>query len=73
MRLGQGFRLDDETAGLDEIDSTGPGGNYLLAGLTLRLYRNTYYTSPIFPRWSMEKWQAEVLGRGEAFIKQKLP
>lgn len=59
MRLAQGFQLDDDMAGLGEIEAAGPGGDFLRAGLTRRLFRNAYYTSPIFPRWSMEKWQAE--------------
>jgi trimethylamine---corrinoid protein Co-methyltransferase len=58
LRFAEGFRLDDETVGLDEIDLAGPGGNFLMAETTQRLFRNAYYPSPIFPRWSLEKWQA---------------
>jgi trimethylamine--corrinoid protein Co-methyltransferase len=58
VRFAGGFRLDDEMVGLDEIDRVGPGGNFLMAGTTQRLFRNAYYPSPIFPRWSLEKWQA---------------
>jgi len=36
----------------------------LLSELTLKLYRSAYYTSPIFPRWSLEKWQEQ--GRPQA-------
>jgi len=25
----------------------------------MKHYRDAYYTSPFFPRWSMEKWQAQ--------------
>jgi trimethylamine--corrinoid protein Co-methyltransferase len=58
LRFAGGFRLDDETVGLDEIDLVGPGGNFLMADTTQRLFRNAYYPSPIFPRWSLEKWVA---------------
>lgn len=58
-RLAGGFSLDDISVGLDEIDSIGPGGNFLSAQATLREYRNAYYQSPIFPRLSLEKWQAQ--------------
>jgi trimethylamine:corrinoid methyltransferase-like protein len=27
--------------------------------LTRKLYRQAYYSSPIFERWSLEKWAAE--------------
>ena len=40
-------------------DLAGPGGNFLLAETTRRLFRKAYYPSPIFPRWSLEKWQAQ--------------
>jgi trimethylamine:corrinoid methyltransferase-like protein len=59
LRLAEGFPLDDENAGLDQIDQVGPGGNFLKSGLTKKLYRSAYYSSPIFPNISLEKWQAE--------------
>ena len=58
-RFASGFPLDDQSVGLDEIDQAGPGGSFLSTKTTLRHYRNAYYTSPVFPRWSMEKWQAQ--------------
>jgi trimethylamine--corrinoid protein Co-methyltransferase len=58
LRFAGGFELSDEAAGLGEIDQAGPGGNFLTARNTLRHFRTAYYTSPIFPRYSMEKWQA---------------
>jgi trimethylamine--corrinoid protein Co-methyltransferase len=58
LRFAGGFELSDEAAVLGEIDQAGPGGNFLTAKSTLRHFRTAYYTSPIFPRYSMEKWQA---------------
>ena len=59
LRLWQGFRLDEASVGLDEIEQAGPGGNFLMSPTTLKRFRQAYYTSPIFPRWSMEKWQKQ--------------
>ena len=59
LRFSKGFRLDEDTVVLDEIDQAGPGGNFLMANSTISNFRKAYYSSPIFPRWSMEKWQAE--------------
>jgi len=59
LRFAQGIRLDDASVDLDEIVRVGPGGNFLLSELTLKLYRSAYYTNPIFPRWSLEKWQEQ--------------
>jgi trimethylamine---corrinoid protein Co-methyltransferase len=57
-RLVDGFELDDQHAVLEEIDRIGAGGSFLTAPSTLKGYKNGYYPSPVFPRWSMEKWQA---------------
>lgn len=56
LRFSDGFQLDDIHVGLHEINHIGPGRGYVSAPTTLRKYKNGYYVSPIFPRWSMEKW-----------------
>jgi trimethylamine--corrinoid protein Co-methyltransferase len=58
LRLAAGFDLDDEHAVLDEIDRVGPGGSFLAAPSTRKGFKTGYYSSPIFSRWSLEKWQA---------------
>jgi len=69
LRLAEGFPLDDTSIGLEEIAQVGPGGNFLLAGQTLRHYREAYYTSPVFPRYSLEKWRAEGKPRAEERLR----
>jgi trimethylamine:corrinoid methyltransferase-like protein len=71
--------LDDASAGLEEIDQAGPGGNFISSLSTKKHYRRAYYSSPIFKRWSMEKWQAqgrpaaiEVLRRYTRSLLQEL-
>jgi len=59
LRLADGFVLDDENVGLDEIEQAGPGGNFLRSELTQKLFRQAYYSSPFFPNYSLEKWQAQ--------------
>ena len=56
LRFAGGFQLDDANVGLDEIHKVGPGKGFVSAPTTLKRYKNGYYVSPIFPRWSMEKW-----------------
>ncbi len=56
LRIASGFQLDDTHVGLDEVQAVGPGKSYVAAPTTLRKYKDGYYVSPIFPRWSMEKW-----------------
>jgi trimethylamine--corrinoid protein Co-methyltransferase len=56
--FAHGFALDDVAVALDEIVATGPGGDFLLAGLTLKLFRGAYHSSEIFPKLTLEEWQA---------------
>ncbi len=57
-RFAAGFALDEEALGLPEIAEVGPGGDFLAADLTLRHFREVAFNSPIFPRLSLEAWQA---------------
>lgn len=70
LRFAEGFRLEEETLALDEIAQTGPGGNFLMAHHTLKGYRDGYYTSPFFPRWSMERWQESGRPRAEDMLRR---
>ncbi|MGE5073489.1 MAG: trimethylamine methyltransferase family protein [Anaerolineae bacterium] len=63
-RIAAGFRLDEASSVLDEIAAAGPGGSFLSSPTTKRLYKTGYYKSPVWRRWSMEKWEGE--GRPEA-------
>ena len=56
-RFTAGFHLNEQTVNIDEMETIGSGGNYLMAKTTRANYRNAYYTSPIFPRLTLEKWQ----------------
>jgi trimethylamine--corrinoid protein Co-methyltransferase len=56
--FAEGVVLDDEALALDEIAQVGPGGSFLTSDLTLRLFRQAYYSSRIFPNLTLEQWQA---------------
>jgi trimethylamine--corrinoid protein Co-methyltransferase len=58
LRFAKGFSLEDDDIGLQEIIDIGPGGSFISSKLTRKYYRNAYYPSPIFPRLSLEKWEA---------------
>ncbi len=57
--FAQGFALNETTVALDEISQVGPGGSFLVSGLTLALFREAYYNSDIFPKLTLEEWQAK--------------
>jgi trimethylamine--corrinoid protein Co-methyltransferase len=68
LRFANGFQLDDTNVGLSEIHKVGPGKGFVSAPTTLKNYRNGYYVSRIFPRWSMEKW----IEAGQPHVQKKL-
>jgi trimethylamine--corrinoid protein Co-methyltransferase len=70
LRFARGFELSDEATGLDEIDQVGPGGNFLATDSTWAHFRTAYYTSPIFPRYSMENWQAEGMPQAMSLLRE---
>lgn len=70
LRFAQGFRLDEKSIGLSEIDQAGPGGNFLDSDSTMSLFRKAYYPSPIFPRVSMEKWQDQGQPKADRVVRE---
>ena len=71
FRFAAGFQLDDAQAVLDEIARIGPGGNFLSSPSTLKNYKTGYYASPLYPRWSMEKWQAAGQPDARQVLREK--
>ncbi len=66
----RGFALDAGAIALDEVAVTGPGGSFLTAPSTLQHLRRAYYTSQIFPRLSLEEWQASGRPRADEVLRQ---
>lgn len=56
-QFAKGFLLNKETLALEEIAKIGVGGNFISSRQTMKLFRDAYHTSTIFPRLSLEKWQ----------------
>jgi trimethylamine--corrinoid protein Co-methyltransferase len=61
----RGFAFDDASVALGEIVEAGPGGNFLTSNLTLKLFRNAYYRSHVFPNLTFEDWQEKGCPRAE--------
>ena len=70
-RFADGFQLDDAHAVLDEIDAIGPGGHFLTAPSTLERYKTGYYTSPLYPHWSMETWLLEQQPAAQQLLRER--
>ncbi|HTP02077.1 MAG TPA: trimethylamine methyltransferase family protein [Anaerolineales bacterium] len=70
-RIADGFALDDDSSVLDEIAAAGPGGSFLSARTTKQLYKTGYYRSPMWPRWSIEKWQSEGMPDAKKLLRER--
>jgi len=57
--FNQGFQISDASVALDEIDSIGPGGNFLISDLTVALCRETNFNSSIWPNSTLDEWQTK--------------
>jgi trimethylamine--corrinoid protein Co-methyltransferase len=71
LRFANGFQLDDTQAALDEIAKVGPGGSFLSSPSTLKNYKKGYYVSGVYPRWPMERWQAEEQPEARQVLREK--
>ena len=57
--FNQGFEISDASVALSEIGSVGPGGNFLMADLTVALCREINFTSSIWPNLALDEWQTK--------------
>jgi trimethylamine--corrinoid protein Co-methyltransferase len=71
LRFHAGFQLDDITSAVDEIFKVGPGKSFLSQPSTLRNYKNGYYVSGVYPRYSMEKWQEAGSPTARQVLREK--
>ena len=71
LRVAGGFTLEDEAGVVSEIAAAGAGGSFLASASTRRLYKTGYYQSPIWPHWSMEKWQAEGMPDAKKLLRER--
>jgi trimethylamine:corrinoid methyltransferase-like protein len=66
-----GFQVDEETLALDEVEKFGAGGNFISSRRTMKLFREAYHSSSIFPRLSLEKWQEMGQPEAKKFLQEK--
>ena len=53
----EGFDFDDASVNLDEIDTMGPGANFLAAPSTGKRFREFRFVSGIWPEYTLDQWQ----------------
>jgi len=55
--FASGFSLEDDSVGFSDISAIGPGGNYLMSGLTAAHFRESQFSSNIWPFLTLDKWK----------------
>ena len=69
--FASGFSLDDDAVGFSDISNIGPKGNFLLSDLTAKHFRNSQFSSTIWPFLSLDKWREKGEPGAEKILKDK--
>ncbi|HCY86990.1 MAG TPA: hypothetical protein DHV36_17800 [Desulfobacteraceae bacterium] len=69
--FASGFSLADGEVGFDDVDTMGPGGNYLMSKLTARDFRTSQFSSRIWPYTSLDNWRSGGEKTSAQALKEK--
>ena len=69
--FASGFSLDDEAVGFSDISNIGPGGNYLLSSLTGKYFRDSQFSSTIWPFLTLDKWKEKGGPQADKFLTDR--
>lgn len=70
-KFASGFSLDDESVGFSDISSIGAGGNFLFSSLTGRHFRQSQFSSTIWPLLTLDKWKHAGEPKADKILKQR--
>ncbi len=66
-----GFSLKDEEVGFSDISRIGPKGNFLLSDLTAKYFKDSQFSSTIWPFLSLDKWKEKGKPSAEKILKNR--
>ena len=69
-QFDQGFSLDQDQVGLEEMIDLGPGASYLTSRLTMAKFRDQEPLSRIWPVLSLEKWRKQGRPKAGALLRE---
>jgi len=69
--FASGFSLDDEAVGFSDISNIGPGGNFLLSNLTGKYFRDSQFSSTIWPFLTLDKWKEKGGPQADKILKDR--
>ncbi|HKK99504.1 MAG TPA: trimethylamine methyltransferase family protein [Desulfotignum sp.] len=70
-QFAAGFSLADDHIGFSDINTLGPGGNFLLSSLTGRHFRESQFSSTIWPFLSLDKWRNKGAPTAAGMLQDK--
>jgi trimethylamine--corrinoid protein Co-methyltransferase len=70
-QFSKGFIVNEETLALEVMSKYIGEGSFISSRQTMKLFRNTYHTSRIFPRLSLEKLQESDQHDAMKFLREK--
>jgi len=75
-RALRGIDVDGQLLCVNDIQQTGPGGNYLMAPMTLQLFKEEHFIPKLSDRNSLEAWKAagsnNIIDHAAAEVKRLL-
>jgi trimethylamine--corrinoid protein Co-methyltransferase len=69
--FSKGVEISDDLIAMNELARIGIGGNFVASPITMKLFRKAYYSSQIFPRLSLEKWQESGCPDSMKYLREK--
>ena len=70
-QFASGFSLEDEAIGFSDISHIGPGGNFLLSNLTGKFFRDSQFSSTIWPFLTLDKWRGMGQPKADKILKDR--
>ncbi len=70
-QFASGFSLEDEAIGFSDISHIGPGGDFLLSNLTGKYFRDSQFSSTIWPFLTLDKWRGIGEPKADKILKDR--
>ncbi len=70
-QFAKGFIINEDTLALEEMKKYILDGSFISSRHTMKLFRQAYHSSSIFPRLSLEKWQETDHSDAMKFLRER--
>ncbi len=66
-----GFSINNDPVEFSDISTIGPGGNFLLSSQTAKHFKNSQFSSTIWPLLSLDKWREQGEPEAKDILREK--